>query len=192
MSNCEQCAQVAQDKWATVSESLRLLMKNERFAQVTQDKWANERSTLFFEQIAHFSLLLTKNEQCTQKNSKKSYFLYVFYSFFGSFLKKQTICSFLLNKVSESRRSLRANEQPWGIRSGWPEGMSDCEQIAQVTHQKWAKEQIAPLICSLFWQENKQFAAKFDERIPNPGFVVQKRQACRSPIKSNALHWRTV
>ena len=43
MSDCEQFAQITQDKWATVSESLRLLMTNERFAQVAHDKWANER-----------------------------------------------------------------------------------------------------------------------------------------------------
>ena len=30
MSDCERIAQVAQDKWATVSESLRALMTNEQ------------------------------------------------------------------------------------------------------------------------------------------------------------------
>ena len=60
MSDCERFAQIAQDKWATVSESLRSLRGNERpwanrsgrsrqmsdherFAQVAQRKWANER-----------------------------------------------------------------------------------------------------------------------------------------------------
>ena len=32
MSDCEQIAQVAHDKWATISDSLRLLMINERIA----------------------------------------------------------------------------------------------------------------------------------------------------------------
>ena len=46
MSDCEQFAQIAQEKWATMSESLRLLKKMsycEQFAQVAQDKWANEQ-----------------------------------------------------------------------------------------------------------------------------------------------------
>ena len=60
MSDFERFAQIAQDKWATVSESLRSLKGNEqlwanrsghsrqmsdpeRFAQVAQRKWANER-----------------------------------------------------------------------------------------------------------------------------------------------------
>ena len=60
MSDCERFAQIAQDKWATMSESLRSLRGNERpwakhsgcsrqmsdrerFAQVAQDKWANDR-----------------------------------------------------------------------------------------------------------------------------------------------------
>ena len=68
MSNCEQFAQITQDKWATMSESLRLLRGNERpwanrsghsrqmsnherFARVAQRKWANERC----EWIAHFA-----------------------------------------------------------------------------------------------------------------------------------------
>ena len=59
MSNCERFAQIAQDKWATVSESLRSLKTNEQswanrsgrscqmsnreqFTQVAHDKWANE------------------------------------------------------------------------------------------------------------------------------------------------------
>ena len=60
MSNCERFAQISQDKWATVSESLRSLRENEqswanrsgcsrqmsnheRCNQVVQRKWENER-----------------------------------------------------------------------------------------------------------------------------------------------------
>ena len=50
------------------------------------------------------------------------------------------IPSFLVSDVSESLRSLTKNEQPWAIRSGRSEEMSNCEQIAQVAHQKWANE----------------------------------------------------
>ena len=52
-------------------------------------------------------------------------------------------CSFPLSYVSESLRSLTKNEQLWAICSGCSEGMSYCEQIAQVAHQKLANEQMA-------------------------------------------------
>ena len=50
--------------------------------------------------------------------------------------------SFLVSDVSESLRSLTKNERPWAICSHCSEEMSDCERIAQVTHQKWANEWI--------------------------------------------------
>ena len=53
-------------------------------------------------------------------------------------MSKSLISSFLVSDVSESLRSLTKNEQPWAIRSGHSEEMSNCEQIAQVAHQKWA------------------------------------------------------
>ena len=60
MSDCERFAQIAQDKWVTVSDSLRSLRENERpwanhsaemsdreqIAQVTQDKWATMNDLL--------------------------------------------------------------------------------------------------------------------------------------------------
>ena len=62
MSDCKQFAQIAQDKWATLSESLGSLRGNERswakrsgpsrqmsdrewFTQVAQKKWVNEQFT---------------------------------------------------------------------------------------------------------------------------------------------------
>ena len=56
MRDCEQIAEVAHDKRATMSKLLRSLMTKERheqFAQVAQDKRTNERIACFFEQIAH-------------------------------------------------------------------------------------------------------------------------------------------
>ena len=148
MSNCEQIAQFAHDKWVNVSDLLRLLMTNERMS----------KSLGFFIANSSFSLLLTKFEQFTQNFLNKIKFLYIFYSCLKSFLKKQKIRSFLLSEVSKLLRSLRTNDQPWAICSGCSEGMSNCEQIAQVAHQKRANEQIAHflselLICSLFWQK---------------------------------------
>ena len=61
MSDCERFAQIAQDKWATVSESLRLLMSKERFAQVAHEKlvteWFAEKISLksyFWHIFVHF------------------------------------------------------------------------------------------------------------------------------------------
>ena len=50
MSECERFAQVAQDKWANVSDSLRSLGTKERMSE----------SLGFFEQIAHFLFLSQK------------------------------------------------------------------------------------------------------------------------------------
>ena len=88
MSYCERFAQIARDKWATMSESLRLLMSlmskerpwanssgrswqmsdREQIAQVAQDKWANEQISGFFWANCSFALLLRKNERFAHKN----------------------------------------------------------------------------------------------------------------------------
>ena len=57
--------------------------------------------------------------------------------------------SFPLSDVSESLRSLTKNERLWAIRSHRSEEMSDCEQIAQVAHQRWANEWIANFFSKL-------------------------------------------
>ena len=142
--------QIAQDKWANVSDLLRSLRTNEQmwanhsgcswqrsecelFAQVAQDKWADERNAWVFLANPSFSLVLTKNEQFAQKFENIVFFVR-FYSFFVSFLKMQRFRLFLLSKVSESLRSLRTKEQRWATSSGRSEGMSNCERIVQVAH----------------------------------------------------------
>ena len=54
--------------------------------------------------------------------------------------------------MSESLRLVRTNKRLWAICSGRSEGMSNCERIAQVAHQKWAKRSLLreSLIRSLF------------------------------------------
>ena len=96
-------AQIAQDKWANVSDSLRLLRTNEqlwancsgrswqmseceRFAQVTQDKWVNEQIARSFRANRSFYHLLPKIERFAQKNWKKSYF-FMFFTVFWKFKK---------------------------------------------------------------------------------------------------------
>ena len=54
-------------------------------------------------------------------------------------MSSSPIPSFLVSNVSKSLRVLTKNERPWAIRSGPSEKMSNCEQITQVAHQKWAQ-----------------------------------------------------
>ena len=133
MSDCERFSQIAQDKWATVSESLRSLRGNEwpwGNAQVAQDKWATKSDSL---------RSLRGNERMSKwamsKNIwlKKSQILfqYVLYTILKKIVLKKwanrlflLISSFLVRDVSKSLISLKSNER--------------CEQITQVAHQKWA------------------------------------------------------
>ena len=49
MSDCERFTQIAQDKWATVSELLRFSKEmngREQIAQVAQDNWATVSNSL--------------------------------------------------------------------------------------------------------------------------------------------------
>ena len=58
----------------------------------------------------------------------------------------------IIEKMSESLRSLTKNERLWAIHS---EEMSNRAWIAQVAH---------------FWAKNERLARKSDERIPIPDF----------------------
>ena len=131
-------AQIAQIKWATMSDSLRSLRTNERLrvnrsgpscqksdrercAQVAHDKWANERSTCFFERIAHL-LFRSQKKANWSKNLPKIVFLERFLNFFFYKTSDLLIPSGHLPKmsdVSESLRSITKNEQmsEWSNRS---------------------------------------------------------------------------
>ena len=119
MSNCEQFAQIAQNKWATIRESLRSLMINH--------KWANEQITRFF--WANHSLIF-----CLQKTSillKKIDWNCIFWYVFICLNKKtRVICSFPLFSWAM-----------WANCSGHSQKLRDCERIAQVAQvalDKWA------------------------------------------------------
>ena len=74
--------------------------------------------------------------------------------------------------MTKERLSHTKNERLWAIPSGHSSKMSNCEQITQVAHQKWANrlflEQIAHSL--IFFAKNEQLAMKTDEWIPNPVF----------------------
>ena len=105
MSDCERFAQIAQNKWATMSESLRSLRgneppwancsgrsrqmsKHEQFAQVAQRKWAI---------VSEWLRLLTKNERMSESLI---------------FLSKLLIHSFLNKKCAICSEIKWANSQP--------------------------------------------------------------------------------
>ena len=127
MIDCERFTQIAQDKWATVSKSLRSLRGNEgeganrsgcsrqmsdceRFAQVPQRKWANER----------FS------QKILGKKSKILFLIcFTVYTFF--YFKKWVIRSFPLFWWTM-----------WANHSGGSPKICDHERFAQVSQIKWA------------------------------------------------------
>ena len=182
MSNCEQFPQIAQDKWATVSKSLRSFMSKEqlcancsdcswqksnreRFAQVAHDKWENEQIAHFFQRIAHSLFRSPKTSDSLKKCWLKSYFWNVLY-----ILKKRgdsLIPSLLMSDVSKSLRSLSKNEQ--------------FEGITQVLHQKRAT--MSDSLRSI--TKNEQIA-RFFERIDHSliirSFFHKKSDWLRKPM----------
>ena len=97
MSDCERFAQIAQDKCATVRDSLRSLRGNERpwangsgcsrqtsnrerFAQVAHDKWANDRFTqknlakkskILFISLFYIHFFIKTNERFAWKTDER-------------------------------------------------------------------------------------------------------------------------
>ena len=155
--------------WAIARKSLRLLsqcMSNLLKLLMERATWANR----------------LKMSNSLGKNSKKSYFSYVFVVFPPFFAKELfapvALCSVALFQrvtVSKLLRLLRMKELPWVICSRLSLQKSDCEQFAQVAHDK----RVTAAICS-FSRANRSFALlltkkewiarKTDERSPNPGF----------------------
>ena len=145
MSDCERFAQMAQDKWATVSESLRSLRGNERpwanrsgrsrqmsdheqFTQVAQVKWAIRSKNVWLKKsiILFFSMFYIHFFKCANRS---------FPLFWWAMWVNRSDCSPKMGDVSDHKRFARIAQRKWQ--------MSDREQIAQGVHQKWANEWIA-------------------------------------------------
>ena len=122
ISECERFAQVTQDKWATVSESLRSLMTNEGMWAIRSgcsgqmSKWAN-RSVFWANRSC--SLLLKKMNNSLKKIWKNR-ILVRFHIFWKFFLK--------------NAHSFWAK---WANRSSRSGQMSDRERFAQVAQKEW-------------------------------------------------------
>ena len=99
MSYCDQKAQVTHDKWATISDLLRLLMINEQMS-----KWADERMSE--------SLIRSFSHKKRAIHSKKFDWNRILVHF-CMFFKKLAIYSFpfLMSDVRNLLRSLTKNEQ---------------------------------------------------------------------------------
>ena len=102
MSDREQIAQVPQDKWANVSNSLKSLRGNEQMSVSLKKIWPKKSNFLFFTVVC---------------------FLYNF--FFILKMSESLISSLLVSDVSELLRSLTKNEQAWAIPSGRSEERND-------------------------------------------------------------------
>ena len=68
---CEQIAQVAHQKWATMSDSLRSLRGNERLWVNCSGWWANEWIAHFFERIVHLLIFGQKRSDSLGKLMSK-------------------------------------------------------------------------------------------------------------------------
>ena len=112
MSDRERIAQVAQDKWATLSDSLRSLRGNEQMSDSLKKCWLKKSKILFFSMF-YIQFFYWKNERI-------AHFL-----FFGE------RCEWIA-QVAHQKWAM------WANRSGHSPKMSDHEQFAQVAQRKWA------------------------------------------------------
>ena len=105
MSNCERFAQIAQDKWATVSKSLRSLISKER-------PWATRSGRSWqMSKVSESLRLLTKNERpwanCSGRSPKMSKSVFWANRSFAHFFAKKTSNS--LRKPSQIFLTLWSN-----------------------------------------------------------------------------------
>ena len=161
---CERITQVAHQKWATMSDSLRSLRGNER-------SWANHsgRSSKISEWVNRS--FFWANRLFAHFWAKKMSDSLI-PSFFKSDVSESLRCSWQKSDceriaqvahqkwatVSNLIRLLTKNERPWAIRSGSLTKI--CELLVFLREL---------LICS-FFTKNEWFAQKTKERIPNPEF----------------------
>ena len=150
--------QIAQIKWATVSNSLRLLRTNEhlwanrsgcssqksdceRIAQIAHDKWATvnnlHRLLMINEQMSISLIFLSESlvrsfALSLTKNERFAQTNLTKMAFFGKFF-----VSFFLYKKDQFSHSLflmsNESESLWLLTKN-----ERCERIAQVAQQKWA------------------------------------------------------
>ena len=166
MSDCERFSQIAQDKWVTVSKSLRSLMTNEKLwancsgcswqmsnrernAQVDHDKRATVSKSL---------RLLFRSQKMSDLLKRNLIISYFYVRFLKSFCKLKKRCSFSL--FGDNR-----------------------ERITQVAHQKWANEQIAH-----FFGANCSFAHLLQKTCN----LLRKQMSKFPTLQTGITHWSEI
>ena len=130
MSNHEWITQVAQDKWATMSDSLRSLRGNEWMSDLLKTFWLKKSKILF--NYVLFKVFLKK----FWKNVRIAHFR-SFPLFFGEWCEGITHFAQIKWAIWANRSfRITKTEQPWAIRSGHSEEMSN--------GRKWANSQPWP------------------------------------------------
>ena len=129
-------AQIAQIKWATVSDSLRSTRTNERLWANCSGRSCQKSDRELITQVAHDK---SANERFAQKNLTKmikSYFLVCFL-----YVKKTECIAHSLFFNERCERMAQVAHQKWVMwanRSGRSPKMSNLERFAQVAQRKWA------------------------------------------------------
>ena len=143
ISECERFAQVAQDKWATVSESLRSLMTNEGMWAI-RSGCSGQMSESYFGTFLHFLEVFNKMLITSERSERIA-----------------QVAQDKWATVSDLLRSLRRNELSWANRSDRSPNISELLTF-------WANRSFA----HFFLPKNKRFAPKFDDWIPYPVMVI--------------------
>ena len=153
MSDCERSIRLLKTNerlWANRSCCSRQMSDREQIAQVIHYKWATVSDSL--RSLIINELMSDSLKNCWQKKSKILFFSMFYISFLFKKLSDSLIPSFLMLRL------LTKNER--------------CEQITQVTYQKWAT--ISDLLRSLtknerLWANRSGCSPKMSEWV-NPSF----------------------
>ena len=162
MSNRKQIAQVAQDKWATISDLLRSLMINEQMSDLLKKCWLKKSKILFFSMF-YIQFFYWKNERI-------AHFL-----FFGE------RCEWIA-QVAHQKWAM------WANRSGCSPKMSDPERFAQVAQSKWAivRESLRSLTKNEWMSELLVFLSK----LLICSFLGKKQAICLKNRWKKQPKWR--
>ena len=172
----ERFAQIAQDKWATVSELLRSLKTNEQPWAIHSgylEKWANQRFVqkiwLKKSKILIYYVLFKVFKKKFEKVSKLLIFAY--FLFFGEW------CEWIAH-FAQIKWVMRANLSP---------KMSNHEQFAQVAQRKWAI--MSESLRSLTKNEQMSVLLIFLSKSLIGKFLDKKRVTCLEIKSANSQPW---
>ena len=155
MSDRERSAQVAQDKWGNVSDSLRSLLLNERMSDLLKKNLANKFKIIFFSMF-YIGFFYLKNER----------FAHILC--FGEQLVSNVIESLRLVTINEQYEQIaQVAHQKWAT-------MSDL--LRSLTKNKGMSESLVflskLLTHSLIFGQKWAIHSETDEQIPSPAKIT--------------------